>query len=93
MPYDKTDPGHVTITDTDDEEYPYYWHAFIGDTRVNGGICKERSDGFKLGQDAIWTRRRALFYETHFWDEETADWYPNGTIVDLPCGKSCNRAY
>ena len=81
-PRPDAEPGRVVGKAIDDEDWPFYWHAFIGDRRVNGGLCKSQYEGYSAGREAIDKRRRAIFYETHYWDEETADWYPVGTAVD-----------
>lgn len=74
-------PGHVEVKALwDDCEYAGYWEAFVGDTRVNGGVCTDYTDGMTRGRKAIDAWRKAEFHATHYWDVETGQWYKKGEL-------------
>lgn len=60
-------PGRVDVRRIPDEEWPFYWHAFLGDVRVNGGLAKDRKYAIYLGKNAIAAYRYQIWVETHVW--------------------------
>lgn len=75
------DPGRVEVHDIEgDPEYNGYWEAFVGDVRINGGVCIDYTDGSKRGQRAIEVYRRQEFHRTHYWDVETGTWVRKGEL-------------
>lgn len=73
-------PGRVVCEPIGDDEWPWYWHAFVGEARVNGGVCLDYRDGLYRGRAAIERWREADFIATHYYDEETCAWYEKGTL-------------
>lgn len=76
----QSDPGRIVVREIADEEWPWYWHAFIGDTRVNGGLAHSYFDGHVEGKRAIATCRKKDFYENFYFDQETHAWYRKGEL-------------
>lgn len=74
------EPGRVVVCPIDDFEWPWYWHAYVGDERINGGVCKAQWLGTVRGRDAIAVWRRRQFIERHYWDVETQEYYMKGTL-------------
>lgn len=70
----QTEPGRVNVKPLHDEEDNWYWHAYIGDTRINGGMVHSYADGMMEGQRAIGIWRRKDFHENFMFDVETEKW-------------------
>jgi len=66
-------PGRYVIKDG-------YWHAYIGDQRVNGGICSDYLDGAERATRAIALARNQMLHEQFYWDAETCDWVRKGEL-------------
>lgn len=78
----KADPrklaGRYVITELDDDQY--YWHAFLGDERVNGGLCEDYLDGVGEAKRSIAVARANLMRDAYFWDAETFSWLPKADL-------------
>lgn len=75
------EPGRVVIRELEgDPDYTHYWHAFIGELRINGGVCNDYTHGMFAGREAIGRYRRQVFLEAYYWDDETHEWYEKGTL-------------
>lgn len=73
------EPGRYDVQEIEgDPEWWGYWHAFVGDVRVNGGVCTNFTDGAKRARRAIEAYRKAAFRRDHYWDVETGQWVKNG---------------
>ena len=73
-------PGRVVVKPMDDAEYPWYWHAFVGELRVNGGVCNDYTHGTLLARGAIAAYRHQVFLDENYWDQETNEWRPKGEL-------------
>lgn len=73
-------PGRYTIRPIDDCEWRFYWNAFLGDERVNGGVCSDCTDGSRRALRAITEAREALLKDAFYWDVETFTWVPKGEL-------------
>lgn len=71
--------GRVDVVPLEnDREWRFYWHAFLGDTRVNGGVCHDLTDGHQHARRAIAIARAEMLRKDHYWDEETFRWIRKG---------------
>ena len=71
--------------------FGWYWHAFVGDTRVNGGLSEVSSH--EASRDARWAidayrasstnHARRAYLKEHYWDEETQQWMKHGELPAL----------
>ncbi len=74
-------PGRYVIKPVEGiDGWPFYWHAYIGDVRVNGGLAQEYLEAVREAKRIISLTRRRDFLENHYFDEETGHWYPKGTL-------------
>ncbi len=74
-------PGRYVIKPVEGiDGWPFYWHAYIGDTRVNGGLAQDYLGAVQESKRVISLTRRRDFLETHYLDEETARWFKKGTL-------------
>lgn len=70
--------GRYVVQPLDDGDF--YWHAYLGDTRVNGGLCKSRLGGIGAAKGAIVVARANLLRDDYFWDMETHAWLPKSEL-------------
>lgn len=72
----QTAPGRYVIKPlaSDDPEYAFYWHAYIGDHRINGGVCTDYTAGAIAAKYAIGQYRRKDLYANYIFDFETGKW-------------------
>lgn len=74
-------PGRYNISSLDgDSEWRYYWHAFLGDDRVNGGVGKNYDDAVDKAKRAISIARYDMLTGDHYFDTETATWVLKGEL-------------
>lgn len=76
----QSEPGRVVCKPLWDEDDNYYWHAFIGDMRVNGGMSPTYADGMIEGKRAIAIWRKKDFYENFMFDVESGKWIAKGSV-------------
>ncbi len=77
----QTAPGRYVIKETEGiDGWPYYWHAYIGDVRVNGGIAQSYDGAAIEAKRVIALSRRRDFLENHYYDDETGRWLRKGTL-------------
>lgn len=71
------EPGRVVVKplSKDDE---WYWHAYIGDERVNGGMVERYEDGMVEGKRAIAIWRKQDWMKNYIFDHESGKWYRRG---------------
>jgi hypothetical protein len=82
MSLDK-EPGRVTVTPIEgDPEWWGYWVAYVGDVRVNGGLCKTKWQGRDRARAAISNYRAKRWVQTHIWDVETFAWLDKRELPD-----------
>lgn len=62
-----------------DPEWGFYWDAYIGDERINGGVCTDLESGYKAGGMAITHARKTAWFEQNLWDVETGKWLDKKT--------------
>lgn len=75
-------PGRYEVKPLDDDrEWHFYWHAFLGDNRINGGVARNYEDGMREATRAIALARHDLLRDEYYWDVEYGDWVRKG---DLP---------
>jgi len=68
-------PGRYTVSPPgSDPEWPCYWDAYLGEERVNGGVCKDAADGAERALSAIWRAREELLSDSYHWDAEKFAW-------------------
>ena len=70
------EPGRVVAKQLNDDDW--YWHAYIGDMRVNGGLVHCYADCMAEGQRAISTWRKQDWLKTYIFDYEAGKWYKRG---------------
>lgn len=70
--------GRYVVQEFGDGEF--YWHAYLGDDRVNGGLCTEHLDGVRAAKNAITIARANLLRDDYFWDMETHSWLPKSEL-------------
>ena len=78
-------PGRIEVMPC---EFGWYWHAYVGDDRVNGGLCEVSSQ--QANREARWAiasyrareivRERRDYLRTHYWDVETGQWVKHGEV-------------
>jgi hypothetical protein len=81
-------PGRIEVVRCD---LGWYWHAYVGDKRVNGGLCEVSSQ--QASYDARWAitcyrsseymNVRQEFMRSHYWDDETEQWIKHGELPPL----------
>ncbi len=76
----RADPGRYDIREIADCEWKFYWHAFVGELRVNGGVCKDYSQGARRAVRAIACARESALREGYYWDVETCAWVKKGEL-------------
>ena len=70
------EPGRVVVKPITDEWW--YWHAYIGDERINGGLVYCYADGMVEGQRAIAIFRKRDWMQNYIFDYEAGKWYKRG---------------
>ena len=50
-------PGHIDVDPVGDEEWPFYWNAWVGNVHVNGGVGLDEGDCIRRAKDAIFFYR------------------------------------
>lgn len=63
-----------------DEWQWYYWKLYWNDARVNGGICWNPDDAWRLASTYAGQHDRAVHYEKDFWDVESSRWLPKSQL-------------
>jgi hypothetical protein len=73
--------GRYVITE-DENAYDWwgYWHAYLGENRVNGGVCDDYTEGAERAMRAIAQAREMLVLEKYYWDSETCLWIKKGEL-------------
>jgi hypothetical protein len=74
-------PGRYVVKECGDGEF--YWHAYLGDERVNGGISDDYVRAVADAKRAIIQARDQLFIEMHYYDVETQSWVKKGELPPL----------
>ena len=70
------EPGRVVVKPLADDQW--YWHAYIGDVRVNGGMVDQYAEGMSEGQRAIAIFRKQDWMKNYIFDFESGKWYRRG---------------
>jgi hypothetical protein len=76
-------PGRYVVNEIEDDEWWGYWHAWVGELRVNGGLCNDYTQGSARARRAIEAHRSSLLWTDYYWDVETREWYRKGTLPPL----------
>lgn len=71
--------GRYDIQPLGDGEW--YWHAYLGDEHVNGGLCTDYTEGVHSAKRAVEAARGERLHREYYWDVETGEWVKKG---DLP---------
>jgi hypothetical protein len=79
----RTEPGRYTIRPIEDCEWWGYWDAFIGELRVNGGVCEDYTDGTVRATRAIAVEREQRLKKHYYWDVETWAWVRKGELPSV----------
>jgi hypothetical protein len=74
-------PGRYVVKPLSDDEF--YWHAYLGDSRVNGGIATDYVLAVADARRAIVIARESLLTEFYYWDVETCTWVRKGELPPL----------
>jgi hypothetical protein len=82
---DEGKPGRVEVVPC---QFGWYWHAYVGDQRVNGGLCElgereaARDARFAIStyRDSLIFAERRAFLRDHYWDTETQQWLKHGEV-------------
>jgi hypothetical protein len=78
------DPGRYVIKPVEGiENWPYYWHAFIGNERINGGLAQDHLQAVQEAKRSIALWRKRDFLANFFFDVETQKWWRKGEIPTL----------
>jgi hypothetical protein len=73
--------GRYRVKELDDELVAWgYWHAYLGDRRVNGGVCDDYTDGVHCAMQAIERAREQWLRDYFYWDHETCQWVKKGEL-------------
>jgi hypothetical protein len=70
-------PGRVVIKPN---ALGFYWHAFVGDERINGGLCDDYTEAQVEAKRAIAIWRKRDWMDNYYFDAETQKWYRKGTL-------------
>jgi hypothetical protein len=80
-PRNEFGPGLYVIREVDDDLVAWgYWHAYLGEVRVNGGVCEDYTDGVERSLQAIARAREQMLRERFYWDAETCLWIRKGSL-------------
>ena len=58
----------------------YYWKLYLGDERVNGGICLTPETGWPRAKEYAWQHLVSVMRTDHFWDLATNRWLPKSEL-------------
>jgi hypothetical protein len=61
----------------------WYWRVYLGDVRINGGLCSNLYLGRQQAKHAIYVFEWSEFKDQHYWDSETRSWYRRGELPTL----------
>lgn len=77
-------PGRYVIIPVDGiDGWPYYWHAYLGDRRINGGLAQDHLMAVQEAKRVIALTRRNEWLQENYFDYETGMWYKKGELP--PC--------
>lgn len=74
-------PGRYVVKALDSGEF--YWHAYLDDKRVNGGLAVTYVEAVRAAKAAIQSARFSLLIEDYYWDIETHGWVRKGELPPL----------
>lgn len=70
--------GKYVINDL--EQGGFYWHAYLGEERINGGLCETYTECVHTAKRAIMKARQHILHEEFYWDVETREWVRKGEL-------------
>lgn len=77
-------PGRYVIREFDDPLVAWgYWHAYLDNVRVNGGVCNNYTDGVFNAKMYIARAREQWLREHYYWDDETCTWVKHGELPPM----------